>query len=118
MWIPFRIDGREMEWQLSEEPSRYLHVRSRRGSYHVQAAILDDAFARTNGRIVASVVCAPLVIGPEFPLGSRIPNTPFQMEGGAELAPYGIIHTELVRSLVGRWSFRRRYRRSRDETPG
>jgi hypothetical protein len=117
MWIPFRIDGRDMEWHLSERPTRYLHVRSRCGGYHVQSAIRDDVFARTNGRISASVVGAPLVIGPEFPLGSRIPHAPFQMEGGFELAPYGIIHTELVQSLSGRWNSRRRYRRPRDEMP-
>jgi hypothetical protein len=114
MWIPFRINGRDLEWQLSEGPTRYLHVRSRCGGYHVQSTILDDVFARTNGRISASVVSAPLVIGPEFPLGSSVPCAQFQMEGGFELAPYGIIHTELVRSLVGRWSFRRRYRRPQD----
>ncbi len=118
MWIPFRIDGRDMEWHLSEGPARHLYVRSHCGDYHVQSAIRDDAFARANGRIIASLVGAPLVIGPEFPLGSRSAHTPFQMEGGFELAPYGIIHTELVRSLVGRWSFRRRYRRPRDEMPG
>jgi hypothetical protein len=83
MWIPFRIDGRDMEWHLSEGPTRYFHVRSRCGGYHVQSTILDDVFARTNGRISASVVGAPLVIGPEFPLGSRIPCPQFQMEGAS-----------------------------------
>jgi hypothetical protein len=114
MWIPFRINGRDLEWQLIEGRTRYLQVRSLCGGYHVQSMILDDVFARTNGQVSGSLVGAPLIIGPEFPLGSSTSCVQFQMEGGFELAPYGIIHTELVRSLVGRWGSRRRYRRPRD----
>jgi hypothetical protein len=102
-----------MEWQLSEGPgpTRRLRVRSRCGGYNVESIIRDDVFAPINGRISASVVCAPLVIGPEFPPGSSAPGVPFQMEGGFEMAKGGIIHTELVRSLICRWALRRRYRR-------
>src|SRR5262249_51220148 len=112
MWFPLKIDGRGLEWHVQDGPNRYLHIRSLDGDYRVQSTILDDVFARDEkGRVVLSAVGAPLVIGPEFPFGHLNADVPFSLEGGFEFAPYGIIHTELVRSFVGRWACRRRYRR-------
>lgn len=80
----------------------------------MRATVLDDVFARDNGRIVLSAIAEPVVLGSEFPLGCPAPASPFVLSGRwFEVAKYGIIHTELVRSLVGRWSHRRRYRRLR-----
>ncbi len=110
LWIAFRVDGRDLEWCVEPGPPRRLHVRSRTGDYHVRAEIGDDAFGKIHGRPTASWVRPPLVIGSEYPLGHLDPDAPFQLGGpGAELVPYAIIHTELVRSLVGRWVSRKRY---------
>jgi hypothetical protein len=77
----------------------------------MQATILDDVFARDKGRIVLSLIANPVVLGTEFPLGCPSSESPFELpDQGFEVAKYGIIHTELVRSLVGRWAHRRRYR--------
>jgi hypothetical protein len=111
MWISFRLDGRDMEWTVTDTPTRYLCVRSRDGHFEVRAMILDNVFAKSSGKVVLSLIEKPVVIGTEFPLGSTVTGVPFELVGrGFELAKHGIIHTELVRSLVGRWCHRRRYR--------
>lgn len=111
MWIPFRMHGRDLEWQVSDTPSRQLHVRSRDGRFELRATILDDVFARDNGRIGLSLIANPVVVGIEFPLGCPLPESRFQFSNKSfEVAKYGIIHTELVRSLIGRWTNRRRHR--------
>jgi len=107
---------REMEWSEVPGPHRFLVVRSCDGRFSAQAMILDDVFAKIKGVVAASVVTAPLITGTEFPLGCAVAGAPFDLEGGFEIAAYGIIHTEFVRSLVERWGHRRRYRRRRSAT--
>jgi hypothetical protein len=122
VWTGFRMDGRDLEWEVTGTAPRYLHIRSRDGRFAVRATILDDVFARDNGRIVLSLISTPVVVGAEFPLGRPAGEWPFQLGGdGFEVARYGLIHTELVRSLIGRWAHRRRHRsrgRARQAEPG
>jgi hypothetical protein len=108
------MDGRDLEWEVGETPPRYLRIRCGDGRFEMQAMILDDVFARVNGRITLSLIAEPVVLGTEFPLGHPASEWPFQLSGkGFEVAKDGIIHTELVRSLIGRWAHRRRYRQAR-----
>jgi hypothetical protein len=73
--------------------------------------ILDDVFGNVvNGQVAASLVSPPLIIGKEFPLGCRAPDPPVEFKESFEIAKYGMIHTEFVRSLIERWTHRRRYR--------
>jgi hypothetical protein len=100
-----------LEWRVSDGSPRVLDIRSVDGRFAVQAAVLDDAYAREQGHIVLSIIDRPVVLGEEFPLGRPRSEWPHQVGGdGAEFARYGIIHTELVRSLLGRWAHRRRHR--------
>lgn len=116
-WTPFRMEGRELEWQVTDVPQgnlRYLHIRSRDGRFKMRATVLDDVFALVKGRIGLSIIEYPLVLGDEFPLGQQWSECPYHLSGNKfEVAMYGIIHTELVRSLIGRWTHRRRYRVAR-----
>ena len=112
MWNTFRINGRELEWCVvpGGARTRRLFVRSLTGEFYVQSMILDDAFAKPKGYLVASLVGTPLILGKEFPLGTPAPVPPPELAEAFEIAEYGIIHTEFVRSLVERWAHRSRYR--------
>jgi hypothetical protein len=110
MWVPFRMHNRDMEWAVEPGLHRRLLVRSRDGHFRTQSLILDDVWAGHKG-VTDSMVCAPLILGDEFPLGCPIPAGKIELHEGFEVARYGIIHTEFVRSLVERWAHRRRYRR-------
>jgi hypothetical protein len=105
------MDGRELEWQVSDGSPRRLEIRSLDGRFVVQALVRDDAYARERGKIVLSVIDGLVILGEEFPLGRPRAEWPYSLDGTvAELARYGIIHTDLVRSLLGRWAHRRRHR--------
>jgi hypothetical protein len=105
------MDGRDLEWAVSDGPQRELHVRSVDGRFEVRAGIRDGVFTTLDGSVPPSVIEGPVVIGEEFPLGSPAADWPFRVGGpGFELAEEGRIHTELVRSLLGRWAHRRRHR--------
>jgi hypothetical protein len=111
VWTRFRIDGRDLEWLVSDGPPRELHVRSVDGRFEVRASIRDGVFVTSDGSVPPSVIDAPVVVGQEFPLGSPASEWPYHVGGlGFELAEGGFIHTELVRSLLGRWAHRRRHR--------
>lgn len=100
MWIPFRLDNRSFEWQLSDGKPGRLTVRSCDGRFEVQAVVRDG------------LVYAPSVVGCEFPPGCLVENVPFQLDWRyVEYPTHGIIHTHFVRALVGRWCYRRRWRR-------
>ena len=111
MWTPFRMDGRDLEWRVSGDAPRRLDIRSLDGKFAVRAWVLDDAFALYQGKVVLSVIANPTILGEEFPPGCPSDRWPHQLGGrGVEFARHGIIHTELVRSLLGRWTHRRRHR--------
>jgi hypothetical protein len=111
VWTTFRMDGRDLQWRVSDSSPRVLEIRSVDGKFAVQAVVRDDAYARDRGKIVHSVIEGLVILGDEFPPGRPRAEWPYALGGGgAELARYGIIHTELVRSLLGRWAHRRRHR--------
>jgi hypothetical protein len=107
----FRMDGRDLEWAVTDGPPRELHVRSVDGRFAVRAGIRDGVYATLDGSVPPSVIEGPVVIGEEWPLGSPASEWPHGVGGlGFELAENGRVHTELVRSLLGRWAHRRRHR--------
>ncbi len=110
MWHRFKTDGREFEWQLIEGRSRRLDVRSVSGDYHVQCQIQDNQLVDSPNQIARSWILAPTIVGAEFPRGSRLLTVPVSLDGSFEIAEHGIIHTEFVRSLLGRWENRTRYK--------
>src|SRR6187397_445005 len=109
MWHIFRINGRELEWSVKAcgAGTRRLFVRSPTGAFFVQATVLDDVFGTVKGKCVRSLVGTPMILGSEFPLGSPASVPPPELAEAFEIAEYGIIHTEFVRSLVERWGHRR-----------
>jgi hypothetical protein len=100
MWIPFRIKGREMEWAtLPGKPNGRLVVRSRTGNYAVEATLENCLWGGLWLR-------SPRLLGNEFPLGQRAPDPPpvfydLRVE---------YLHTELIRSFVERWAYRKSFR--------
>lgn len=111
-WQRFRIDGREFEWSVSEGRPRRLEVRSASGEYHVACHVLDNDKGDERNEIARSKVLAPTILGREFPRGSRLDAVPVSLDGSCETAKHGLIHTEFVRSLLGRWESRSRYKLS------
>ena len=111
MWIPFRLNRRKFEWRVNEDQPRYLTVRSCDGEFEAQSSIIDIT-SQLDGKISHSLVGAPLIVGREFPPGClRHDPAPSQLNWhGFEMANYGIIHTEFVRSVLERWTHRSRYR--------
>jgi hypothetical protein len=109
-WHQFKIDRREFQWAVSDEQPRRLRVRSTTGDYHVVCAVLDRPRGDERDPIARSMVLAPTILGLEFPRGSRLKTVPVSLDGGFELAEHGLIHTEFVRSLLGRWENRSRYK--------
>lgn len=110
MWQRFKYNQREFEWAVTKQPSRCLLVRSVDGNFHVQCLIHDNVNPDPARQIDRSWVLAPTIIGTEFPLGQVLPNVPVSLDGAFEVAEHGVIHTELVRSLIGRWENRSRYK--------
>jgi len=112
-WIPFRLNNRALEWGITESP-RYLHVRSADGRFAIRSRIIDDAYTIRAGENAVSIVTTPNVLGAEFPLGEEYSKAGFRLGGdGAIFAMYGIIHTDLVRSCIERWSHRKQFRNKR-----
>lgn len=109
MWTSFRLNGRDLEWCVTDGPSRRLLIRSRAGDFSVQSMILDNALGKVGGESPRSVVGPPMILGTEFPLGCRAPEPPIAFKEVFEIAEYGIIHTEFVRSLIDRWTHRGRF---------
>ena len=111
MWIPFRLDGRNLEWQVVADGSdRCLQIRSTDGAFEVHSRVNDNLYYKPNGKLEASAVYPPQLIGREFPPGCPIAEGTYPFSGtGFEIAKYGMIHTDFVRSLIGRWTYRRRY---------
>ena len=107
MWHRFRYHGREYEWTITR--LRRLHVRSVGGDYYVRCIILDYDAAGHPNHDTFSLIFAPTIIGSEFPIGKQLPDPPRDLGNHAEYVKHGIVHTELVRSLLGRWENRSRY---------
>lgn len=109
-WHHFRADGRDFEWAAMDGQPRRLEVRSVTGNYRVVCAIVDNQPHDMRNQIARSFVLAPTILGTEFPRGSRLEAVPVSLDGGFEVAEHGLIHTEFVRSLLGRWENRSRYK--------
>jgi hypothetical protein len=109
-WHRFKIDGREFEWAVTDVRPRRLEVRSTTGDYHVACHIRDDQKGDERNQIARSWVLAPTILGREFPRGARLEAVPVSLDGGFEIAEHGLIHTEFIRALLGRWENRSRYK--------
>lgn len=110
MWHRFKLNQREFEWTITDKPSRCLYVRSIDGDYHVQSLIHENENPISVTQDNSSLILAPTILGNEFPLGEQLPKVPISLEGAFEIVKHGIIHTDLVRSLMGRWENRSRYK--------
>src|SRR4051812_1617674 len=96
----FRISGRVFDWSgVPGSDGRLIDVRS--GGFVLRLLLRGDE--RSGGRI-----CCVAVIGSEFPPGEPATDPPFLLHG-SESDRHGLIHTELIRSLVERCSRRKRY---------
>jgi hypothetical protein len=95
----FRISGRTYEWHdVPASPERLIHVQS--GQFILR--ILVQTHWPSLGPVAS--------IGGEFPPGEPAVDPPFLLLG-YERDRHGLIHTELVKSIVQRCVHRRRYRR-------
>jgi len=109
-WHRFRIDHRDFEWAVMDGSPRRLEVRSAVGEYRVVCSIMDNPPHDVRNYIARSFVLAPTILGSEFPRGAHLEAVPVSLDGGFEVAEHGLIHTEFVRSLLGRWENRSRYK--------
>ena len=119
----FRHHRRTFHWTLTDggaseyddSTQRLLDIESDDGHVKLQCRIIDfrlpsDFWSRPGQARTWSIVLPPNILGIEFPVGTIHGRDHYSLDGGHERVPHGIIHSDLVRSLLDRWAFRRRYR--------
>lgn len=119
----FRHHRRTFNWTLTnggsseydDSTQRLLDIASDDGNVKLQSRIIDyslpsDFWSRPGQARTWSIVLPPNVLGIEFPIGTFHGRGNYSLDGGHERVPHGIVRSDLVRSLLDRWTFRRRYR--------